>query len=87
MAVFVCYYLISTIVFTYLYPAKEVLTKQKLRHFKLCGHRQSAVAPVIYGLILTDCACDPRYKQRCEALLTKRRSWYKEYQQIAINKD
>eukprot|EP01046_Picozoa_sp_COSAG06_P009641 COSAG06_NODE_506_length_14931_cov_4.089873_2_plen_98_part_00 len=62
VAVFVCYYLISTVVFTYLYPAKDVLSKAKLRHFKL-------------------------YKERCEFLLTKRRSWYKEYQQIAINKD
>jgi hypothetical protein len=62
VAVFICYYLISTVVFTYLYPSKEVLSKQKLRHFKL-------------------------YKQRTEALLTKRKTWYKEYQQIAINKD
>ena len=49
------YYLISTVIFTYLYPAKEVLPSQKLRHYKL-------------------------YKQRCEALLVKRRAWYKEYQ-------
>ena len=55
VAVFIGYYLISTVIFTYLYPAKEVLPSQKLRHYKL-------------------------YKQRCEALLVKRRAWYKEYQ-------
>ena len=49
------YFLISTVIFTYLYPAKGVLPSQKLRHYKL-------------------------YKQRCEALLVKRRAWYKEYQ-------
>jgi hypothetical protein len=62
VAVFVCYYLISTVVFTYLYPAKPVLSKAKLRHYKL-------------------------YKERCEFLLTKRRGWYKEYQQITVSAD
>lgn len=28
-----------------------------------------------------------QYAKRCESLLTKRRAWYREYQEIAINKD
>lgn len=39
VAVFICYYMISTVVFTYLYPAKPVLTKAKLRHYKLYKER------------------------------------------------
>ena len=39
VAVFVCYYIISTVVFTYLYPAKDVLSKAKLRHYKLYKDR------------------------------------------------